>query len=124
MDVTPQIAQGRPVIQSYGPDGFKVSDQLYSGSIILMHDVVQDWPVANSQHISLERLSPILAQVDDIELLLIGCGQAFCLIPPDIKAAFRRKGITIDAMDTGEACRTYSVLMAEERRVAAALIKI
>ena len=45
-------------------------------------------------------------------------------VPAALRAHFRGLGVMVDAMDTGAACRTYNVLMAEERRVAAALIAL
>ena len=45
-------------------------------------------------------------------------------VPPALRNALRTAGIVIDAMDTGAACRTYNVLMSEDRRVAAALIAV
>ena len=44
------------------------------------------------------------------------------LVPPALRPALREAGIVVDAMDTGAACRTYNVLLAEDRRVAAALL--
>jgi uncharacterized protein len=44
------------------------------------------------------------------------------LVPPALRQALRAQGVVIDAMDTGAACRTYNVLLAEDRRVAAALL--
>ncbi len=44
--------------------------------------------------------------------------------PPALRAALRAAGVALEAMDTGAACRTFNVLVAEERRVAAALIAL
>ena len=57
-----------------------------------------------------------------IEILLIGSGAAFELAPPALRQALGARSIALECMDTGAACRTYNVLMAEDRRVAAALI--
>jgi uncharacterized protein len=46
------------------------------------------------------------------------------LINPSLRAALRERGIMSDLMDTGAACRTYNVLMAEDRRVAAAVLPV
>jgi uncharacterized protein len=60
----------------------------------------------------------------DIEILLLGCGARMGTVPFALRKGLRASGIVVDAMDTGAACRTYNVLLAEERRVAAALIKL
>jgi uncharacterized protein len=44
-------------------------------------------------------------------------------VPAALRQALKDAGIGVDAMDTGAACRTYNVLMGEDRRVAAALLK-
>ena len=57
-----------------------------------------------------------------IEILLLGCGAAFGQPTAELRAALRAHGIVTEAMDTRAACRTFNVLLAEDRRVAAALI--
>ena len=59
-----------------------------------------------------------------VMLLLIGCGTRVDRVPGDVRDILRARAIIADSMETGAACRTYNVLMAEERRVAAALIAI
>ncbi len=46
------------------------------------------------------------------------------LVHTQIRDALKAAAITIEAMDTGAACRTYNVLLTEERRVAAALFPV
>jgi uncharacterized protein len=60
----------------------------------------------------------------EVDLLLIGCGRRMALVPPALRQTVRDGGVVIDSMDTGAACRTYNVLLAEDRRVAAALIAV
>jgi len=57
-----------------------------------------------------------------VDVLLLGLGARVRPIPPEVRSALKQAGIVIEAMDTGAACRTYSVLLAEDRRVAAALL--
>ena len=53
---------------------------------------------------------------------MLGCGAAFGQPTAELRAALRAQGIVTEAMDTRAACRTFNVLLAEDRRVAAALI--
>ena len=64
----------------------------------------------------------MLAIKPRIELLLIGCGARFAMVGPDVRRALKKEQISIESMDTGAACRTYNVLLGEDRRVGAALI--
>lgn len=125
MDVTPMMPEGRKVIESYGPGRFQVAKEPYAGSIFVLPDTVLPWPdVAAPRDLTLEAFAPIVARADEIEVLLLGCGERMAPVPAALKAALRGKGLVCDPMDTGAACRTYNVLLAEERRVCAALIAL
>ena len=58
------------------------------------------------------------------EFLVLGCGPRAVFIAPDIRAALKAAGLALEVVDTGSACRIYNVLLAEGRRVAAALIPL
>jgi uncharacterized protein len=123
MDITPLIPAGRQVIEGYSTSGFRVAGALYPGSILVFADHTEAWPVADLSEASLKRFAPVIAR-GDIEILLLGCGARMGMVPLALRKGLRASGIVVDAMDTGAACRTYNVLLAEERRVAAALIKL
>jgi uncharacterized protein len=111
-------------IDAYGGGGFRIGGQAYRGSILVLPESVEPWPVADIAELTVDSLSPVAAASAGIELLLIGCGARIALIPPALRQAMREKGVVIDAMDTGAACRTYNVLRGEGRQVAAALIAV
>ena len=58
------------------------------------------------------------------EILVLGCGARAVFVPPDLRAALKAAGLGLEVVDTGSACRIYNVLLAESRRVAAALIPL
>jgi len=68
-----------------------------------------------------ETLAPVIEH-GRVEILLLGLGRSTSAVPAALRTALRTAGIALEAMDTGAACRTYNVLVAEDRRVAAALI--
>jgi uncharacterized protein len=121
MDITHLIPAGRQVIEGYSASGFRVSGALYAGSILVFVDRTELWPVTTLDEATLERFAPVVAR-GDIEILLLGCGRRMGMVRASLRQGLRASGIVVDAMDTGAACRTYNVLLAEERRVAAALI--
>jgi uncharacterized protein len=121
MDITPLIPAGRQVIEGYSASGFRVSGGLYAGSVLVFVDRTELWPVSSLAEATLDRFAPVVAH-GDIEILLLGCGRRMGMVPAALRQGLRASGIVVDAMDTGAACRTYNVLLAEERRVAAALI--
>jgi uncharacterized protein len=120
LDVTPLVAKDRQVIESYGASGFRVSGNSYDGAILVLPHATQAWPVAAIADISAASLAPVIAA--GIQILLLGCGHHMQLVPATLRQELRAHGVVIDAMDTGAACRTYNVLLAEDRRVAAALL--
>ena len=114
------IPAGRQVVDSYGRNGFHVSGVAYEGAILVTAEATVAWPVGSLVEVTPDSLSTLFGR--GIEILLLGCGPRMVPVPPALRAVLKAKGIVVDAMDTGAACRTYNVLLAEERRVAAALL--
>ena len=69
-------------------------------------------------------LIPIILDEGHVDLLLWGCGDVMSPVTENIRSEFKKKNIVVEKMDTGAACRTFNVLIAEDRRVAAALIPV
>jgi uncharacterized protein len=126
MDLTPLVPQGRQIIESYGDGRFRVTGAVHQGSVLVYPDKTVAWDVAESAALTEESLAGIAAAGDagTIDLLLIGCGPRMAQIPGKLRAALRSHGVVIEPMDTGAAARTYNVLAAEGRKVAAALIAV
>jgi len=120
MDITPLVAADRPLIQAYGDGAFRILGQQHAGSLILLPNGVHRW----SGDLSAEGLAPVLAVSETVEMLLIGCGPSMTLVSPDLRQTLREHGIVSEPMDTGAACRTWNVLLTEDRRVAAALVAV
>lgn len=114
----------RQYIEAYGGGGFRVSGARFAGSVLVRPDRTLAWPVSRHADVTLESLAALTAEASLLEILLIGCGASNQLLPRALRDGLRDLGIVPEAMDTGAACRTYNVLMAEDRRVAAALLAI
>jgi len=124
MEITPLIPEGRQVIESYGDGRFRVSGVPLEGSLLVLPTATFPWSAADVAGITLDSLSPLLSSDPPLEILLVGTGKRLVPLYPMLKAQLRERGIGADPMDTGAACRTYNVLMAEGRRVAAALLAV
>src|SRR4051812_35204775 len=126
MDLTPLVPQGRQIIESYGDGRFRVTGAVHQGSVLVFPDKTIAWGITESGALTEESLAGIAAAGDagTVDLLLIGCGPRMTLIPGKLRAALRSHGVVIEPMDTGAAARTYNVLAAEGRKVAAALIAV
>ncbi len=124
LEITPAIPGDRQVIAGYGPNLFRISGTVHKTSVIVFADRTVAWPVASLDDLSLDSLAPVLDANPPVEVLLLGVGARNRLVPEALRQQLRDAGIVLDSMDTGAACRTYNVLMAEDRRVAAALIAL
>lgn len=124
MDITPLLPKGKPTITGYGDGKFRVSGEDYPFSILVFPDRVVQWTIAPNAPITLENLNVVLEEEGEIDLVLIGCGKNQSIIPAGVRNALKEVGIALEIMDTGAACRTFNVLQAEGRRVAAALVAV
>lgn len=113
-----------PVLQGYGPGGFRISGEVVAGSVILLPDRMLPWTASSLAEASPESLAPVIEAGAALDLLVLGTGRRFALAPPGLVAALRAVGVAVEAMDTAAACRTFPQLAAEGRRVAAALIAL
>ncbi|SMF76940.1 Uncharacterized conserved protein, contains Mth938-like domain [Tistlia consotensis] len=122
MDITPRLPEGRQVVERYGAGRFRISGRAHEGSVLVTPEATLAWPVTTFAEITLESLEPLL--LAGLDVLLLGCGPKLLLPPKPLKQAVRERGAVLEPMDTGAAARTFNVLMAEERRVGAALIAV
>jgi uncharacterized protein len=108
------------VIRSYSPSELRIGEHSIRSSCIVMADaLIPDWAPATLDELQVSHLEPILGLRP--ELVLFGTGAKQRFAPADIRAAFAGRGIGIESMDLGAACRTFNILVQEERRVVAAL---
>ena len=121
MDLTPVATAGRQIIERYAASGFRVSGVIYHGPILVFPDLTVAWDAASASDVTSETLAPVIEH-GGVEILLLGLGRSTSAVPAALRTALRTAGVALEAMDTGAACRTYNVLVAEDRRVAAALI--
>ncbi len=117
-------AAGRQVVQAYGDGGFRIAGTAYRGSVLVFPERTEPWPVVDAAAITFAALCPVVEGGDRPDLLLIGCGASFGPPPKALGKALREAGIGLEWMDTGAACRTFNLLLAEDRRLAAALIAV
>jgi len=118
MELTPLVQPGQQIIERYGASGFRVSGTVYLGPVLVFPDRTSAWADAA---ITEAALAPVVEH-GGVEVLLLGLGRHMAPVPAALRAALKAHGVAIEAMETGAACRTYNVLLAEDRRVAAALL--
>jgi len=115
---------GRHQIDAFGAGGFRFAEMSHRGSILATPSGVRIWPVASFADVTLASLQPVLDEAEAIDFLILGIGREIAFLPTALRDPFKAVGITVEAMATPAAARTFNVLVGEERRVAAALIAV
>ena len=115
---------GRHLIDSYGAGGFRFAEMSHRGSILVLPSGILAWDVASAEAMDATSLAPLLAEADAVELLLVGTGIEVRHLPGALRHRLKEAGIATEVMQTGAAARTYNVLVAERRKVAAALVAV
>lgn len=124
IDITPLVAKGRQLVQGYGDGGFRISESRHEGPVLVFPTETRPWPVSDPADITPASLEAVFEAAADIEILVIGCGGRFLAPPVGLREALKDAGIVLEWMDTGAACRTFNVLLTEDRLAAAALIAV
>jgi len=124
VDITPIIPADRQVIDTYAPGRFRVSNVVHEGAVIVFPDRTVAWGVVGFAALTADDFAPVLSADPKPDVLLLGSGARMQLLPSTLRKALREQGVVVDVMDSPAACRTYNVLLAEGRRVAAALLPV
>jgi uncharacterized protein len=106
---------GRLPIEGYGPGFFRVGGVVHHGPTALLPEGPHPWP-------GLHDMTLFTGGARNPDILLIGMGAGMAFVPPEARDALDRAGISFEPMATASACRSYNVLLAEGRLVAAALL--
>ena len=108
------------IIRGYDATSITTSDGVLTTSSIISADLLAPWPPHTAADLTAEHVALLLAQAP--EVVIIGTGAKFAIVPQAALAAARAGRIGVEVMDTAAACRTYNVLVSEGRRVVAGLI--
>lgn len=127
MDVTPLVREGTQIIQSYSDGWFRINGARHDGAVLVFSDRSVAWDVSAAaigdvKALSEDDFAPLIDVAADVDVVLLGTGARLVFPDPAMRRALKARGLNVEVMDTGAACRTYNVLMAEERRVCAALL--
>lgn len=121
MPLAEAIISARYSIQAYESGQITINETCYSNSLILSPDkIISPWPVTSMQQLHEDHLQSIFEFQPDVVLLGTGDRQIF----PDISilGTFAQKNLGLEVMNTGALCRTFNILVAEDRNVVAAII--
>jgi uncharacterized protein len=111
-------------IDAYGNGGFRFAGMSHRGSLLALPTGMHAWEVTGAAGVNLESFQLVLDAADQLDVMLIGLGKDIAGLNPAIRQALRERKVIVEAVATGGAVRTYNILLAEERRVGAALIAV
>ena len=124
LDISPVDFEGRNIIQSYGNGKFQINDKQFDHSILVFSDQIIPWAPIDTNNLIIDDFKKVLAVGPIVELLLLGCGKTTWFLPLPLRDELKEMGLVLEPMDTGAACRTFNVLLGEDRRIAAALMLV
>jgi len=120
MKLTDDTRAGTNVIRAHAPGEIRVGETTVRHSCVVTADRLLEWRPRSIAALTLDDIEPILAL--DPEIIILGTGSTQQFPEPALLGAILSRGIGCEVMQTGAACRTYNVLIGEDRRVAAALL--
>ena len=113
--------EGRNTVTGYGAGYVTVGSVRYEQSLVVLPDrLIEDWGPKPAR--PLDQASILALAGLGAEIVLIGTGQTLRFPSPEVLRPLIDAGIGFEVMDSGAACRTYNILLAENRRVAAAIV--
>lgn len=115
---------GRAPIEAYGDGGFRFAGMSHRGSLLCVPSGIYGFAATSPSELDEAALERVFAEAEAIEVLLVGTGRDPARLPGELKSALRAVGILSDPMTTGAAVRTFNVLLAEDRAVAAVLLAV
>jgi len=120
MKFTLDARPGVNLIRAYSASELRIGERIVVGSCIVTADtLITDWRPAAPDELGVSELEPLLALSPQI--VLLGAAAGANTAPPSVRALLASQGIAWEVMELGAACRTFNILVQEERRVAAAL---
>ena len=115
---------GRHAIDAVGNGGFRFADMSHRGSIMILPSGIHAWDISSPSEITPSSFESLYREARTVDFFLIGTGETLVRLLEPLTWRFHEYGFQFDAMSTLAAARTYNVLVAEKRRVAAALLAI
>jgi uncharacterized protein len=113
---------GRAPIDAYGNGGFRFARMSHRGSLLCLPSGIYGWDAPAV--IDAASLARVFAEANAIEILLLGTGADLVPVAKPLRERLRAAKIVPEPMSTGAAVRTFNLLLAEDRAVAAALVAV
>lgn len=121
MKLSEDYTYGTNVIRAYSDGQVEINNASYNRSLIVGNTLlIQDWEITHIDQLQHEHWQQLIKL--NPEVILIGTGERIIFPHPSTYAPAIESGIGVEFMDTGAACRTYNILLSEDRAVLAGII--
>jgi uncharacterized protein len=120
MKFTQQLPSGINFIRRYGADFIVIGEEEIRASCLVSSNSIHSWTPRSIEELHVEHLAALFALAPEVVVLSTGAKQVFPRAA--LRAEFASRKIGLEVMEIGAACRTYNVLVSEERRVLAAVL--
>lgn len=120
MKITATQRAGANFIRAYAAGEIRIGEQSIRKNCLVTIDRITEWSVGSVDELNLSNLEPIFEL--NPEMVVLGTGMRQQFPPPAIRAVMLSRRIGFEVMDLGAACRTFNVLLSEDRKVVAALL--
>ena len=120
MKFTQQLPSGINLIRRYGADFIAIGEQEIRSSCLVTANSIEPWVPNSVEELRGEHLAALFTLAPEVVVLSTGAKQVFPRAA--LRAEFATRGVGLEVMEVGAACRTYNVLVGEERRVLAAIL--
>jgi len=122
MPLAEDIISGRYSIQAYEAGQITINEKTYNQSLVMSaSEIISPWPVTSLDALTANHLDCIYDLKPDV--VLLGTGESQVFPESDMLGLFARQGIGVEIMSNGALCRTFNILVAEDRQVVAAIIQ-
>ncbi len=113
-----EVGFGQAVpVEGYGPGFFRIGGEAHDAPLLLVAGEVREWG-------GYDDAGALVALAGAADVLLVGTGAEIAHLPQGLRARLEEAGLGVEAMDSAAACRTYNVLLSEQRRVALAVLPV
>lgn len=109
--------EGQPPVDGYGPGFFRVIGEVHTGNLFVSKAGARAWGGYSD-------LAPLIADCAEYDVVFIGTGAEIAPLPKAVRAALEEAGVPFEVMGSPSACRTYNILLSENRRVALAALAV
>jgi uncharacterized protein len=116
-----QTAAAQNAFTAYGEGYVMVNERRIEKSVVVLPErIIADWEATSFEALAPRHLAALVGLGN--EILLLGTGSRLRFPAAEVLRPLVEAGIGVEVMDVPAACRTYNILLAEERKVAAALL--